>query len=163
MFGFLPPLQYCITYFTPGKNTASLIVPSEFKDFTRWILILTLWYYRYSLVCYFLAFSPVSLAVPTGVLRQGVITNQLRKAIMHCSRLKNVFNKNRTPETWDSYRKQRNFCVNLLRKIKKEHFKNINVKDINDNKTFWKTIKLFFSSKGLNTKKLMTIENNNLI
>ena len=26
-----------------------------------------------------------------------------------------VFNKNRTPKTWDSYKKQRNFCVNLLR------------------------------------------------
>ena len=31
-------------------------------------------------------------------------------------------------------KKQRKFCVNLWRKIKKEHFENINVKDINDNK-----------------------------
>ena len=90
------------------------------------------------------------------------MTKQLRKAIMHRSRLKNVFNKNRTPKTWDSYKKQRNFCVNLLRKTKKEYFENINVKDINDNKKFWKTIKPFFSNKGLNTNKLMLIENNNL-
>ena len=62
------------------------------------------------------------------------MTKQLRKAIMHRSRLKNVFNKNRTPKTWDSYKKQRNFCVNLLRKTKKEYFENINVKDINDDK-----------------------------
>ena len=47
--------------------------------------------------------------------------------------------------------------------LEKEHFKNINVKDINDNKTFWKTIKPFFSSKGLNTNKLMILEINNLI
>ena len=91
------------------------------------------------------------------------MTKQLRKAIMHRSRLKNVFNKNRTPKTWDSYKKQRNFCVNLLRKTKKEYFENINVKDINDNKKFWKTIKSFFSNKGLNTNKLMLIEYNNLI
>ena len=58
------------------------------------------------------------------------MTKQLRKAIMHRSRLKNVFNKNRTPKTWDSYKKQRNFCVNLLRKTKKEYFENISVKDI---------------------------------
>ena len=31
-------------------------------------------------------------------------------------------------------KKQRKFCVNLWRKIKKEQFENINVKDINDNK-----------------------------
>ena len=91
------------------------------------------------------------------------MTKQLRKAIMHHSRLKNVFNKSRTPKTWDSYKKQRNFCVNLLRKTKKEYFENINIKDINDNKKFWKTVKPLFSNKGLNTNKLMIIEKNNLI
>ena len=63
----------------------------------------------------------------------------------------------------DSYKKQCNFCVNLLRKTKKEYLENINVKDINDNKKFWKTIKPFFSNKGLNTNKLMLIEDSNLI
>ena len=53
---------------------------------------------------------------------------------MHRSRLNNVFNKSCTLKTWDSYKKQRNFCVNPLRKTKKEYFENINVKDINDNK-----------------------------
>ena len=37
------------------------------------------------------------------------------------------------------------------------------VKDIDDNKNFWKTIKPFFSYKGLNTNKLMLIEDKNLI
>ena len=83
---------------------------------------------------------------------------------MHRSRLKNVFNKRRTPKTWDSYKKkQRNFCVNLLRKTEKEYFENVHVKDINDNKKLWKTIKPFFSNKGLKTNKLMIIEKNNLI
>ena len=92
-----------------------------------------------------------------------LMTKQLRKAIIHRCRLKNVFNKNRTPKKCSSYKKQRNFCVKLLRKTKKKYFENINVKDINDNKKFWKTIKPFFSNKGLNTNKLMLIENNNLI
>ena len=39
---------------------------------------------------------------------------QLRKAIIDRSGLKNIFNKSRTPKTWDS-----NFCVNLLRKAKR--------------------------------------------
>ena len=53
--------------------------------------------------------------------------------------------------------------MNLLRKTEKEYFENVNVKDINDNKKLWKTIKPFFSNKGLNTNKLMIIEKNNLI
>ena len=76
------------------------------------------------------------------------VTKQLRKAIMHRSRFKNVFNKNHTPKTWDTYKNQRNFCVNFLGKTKKEYFENINVKDVNNNKKFWKTIKPFFSNKG---------------
>ena len=49
---------------------------------------------------------------------------------MHRSRLKDVFNKNRTPKTWDSYKKQRNFCEKFFRKTKKPYFENIIVKDI---------------------------------
>ena len=41
------------------------------------------------------------------------------------------------PKTRDSYKKQHNFCVKLLRKTNKEYFEKINVKDINDNKKFW--------------------------
>ena len=48
-------------------------------------------------------------------------------------------------------------------KQKKEYFESINIKDLNDNKKFWKTIKPFFSNKGLNTNKLMLIEKNSLI
>ena len=47
---FLPPQQSRITYFTP-THIASLIVLSEFLGFIRWVLILHLWYYWYSLVC----------------------------------------------------------------------------------------------------------------
>ena len=91
------------------------------------------------------------------------MAKQLRKAIMLRYRLKDVFNKNRTPKTWDSCKKTAQFLCKPFKKNKKEHFENINVKDINDNKKFWKTIKPFFSNKGLNTNKLMLIEDNNLI
>ena len=44
-FGFFTSLTILHNLFHPGKNTASLVVPSEFLDYTRWILILPLWYY----------------------------------------------------------------------------------------------------------------------
>ena len=70
---------------------------------------------------------------------------KLRKAIMRRSGLKNIPNKSRTPKTCDSYKKQ--FLCKFLRKTKKQYFENNSVKDINENKKFWKTIKLFFSNK----------------
>ena len=87
------------------------------------------------------------------------MTKQLRKAIMRPSRLKNIYNKTRIPENWDNYRKQPNFCVDLLRRTKRSYFQQINIKDNSDNKTFWYTIKPFFSNKGLISYKLILLEN----
>ena len=52
---------------------------------------------------------------------------------------------------------------NALRKTKTEYFQKLNVKDLSDNRKFWKTVKPFFSNKGLNSNKLMLKENNRLI
>ena len=43
----------------------------------------------------------------------------LGKAIMTRSRLKNKFNKNSSTKNWNSYKKQRNFCLKLLRQLRK--------------------------------------------
>ena len=68
------------------------------------------------------------------------MSKALRKAIMHRSK----FKKKRTDIIWTNYKKQRNFCVTLLRRTKKDYFQNLNVKDLSDNKEFWKTIKPYF-------------------
>ena len=91
------------------------------------------------------------------------MSKALRKAIMHRSKLKNIYNNYRTEDNWANYKKQRNFCVNLLRKTKTEYFQKLNVKDLSDNRKFWKTIKPFFSNKGLNSNKPILKENNRLI
>ena len=88
------------------------------------------------------------------------MSKAFREAIMHRSKLKNIHNKYRTENNWASYKKQRNFCVNLLRKTKTEYFQKLNVKDLSDNRKFWKTI---FRNKGLNSNKLMLKERNRLI
>ena len=72
------------------------------------------------------------------------MSKALRKAFMHRLKLTNVCNKNRTKDNWTNYKKQRNFCANLLRKTKTEYFRKLNVKDLSDNRKFWKTMKPFF-------------------
>ena len=79
------------------------------------------------------------------------------------SRLKNKFNKNSSAKNWNSYKKQRNFCLKLLRQTKEKYFNNINVKKVSDNKTFWKSVKPFFSNKGLNSNNILLVEENEIV
>ena len=85
------------------------------------------------------------------------MTKQLRKMIMNRSRCKNGYLKNKTVENWEKYRKLRNECVKLTNKVKKEYYHNINIKSINDNKKFWKTIKPNFANKN-KTQKIILVE-----
>ena len=50
------------------------------------------------------------------------ITKALRKEIMHRSRLRNKFLRERTNESKFSSNKQRNICVSLLRKTKRDYW-----------------------------------------
>ena len=82
---------------------------------------------------------------------------------MHRSRLKNTYIRKRIDKNRENYKKQRNFCIDLLCKTKTEYFKNLNVKDLSDNRKFWKTIKPYFSNKGLNSIKLLLKKKGNLV
>ena len=75
------------------------------------------------------------------------MSKSLRKTIILRSKLKNKCNKNRTGENWDSHKKQRNFCVSLLRDTKNNYFNDLNIKNTTDNKAFWKTLKSYLSKK----------------
>ena len=91
------------------------------------------------------------------------MTKQMRKMIMNRSRCKNTYFKNKTVENWENYRKLRNECVKLTKKVKKEYFENLNINSVNDNKTFWKTIKPFFTDKNKNNGKIVLVENKEII
>jgi len=87
----------------------------------------------------------------------------LSKAFMHRSKLKNKYNKLPTEENKNSYKKYRNFCVSLLKKEKKKYFNNLDLKNIADNKTFWKSVKPLFSGKSNSKTNITIIENEKVI
>ena len=62
------------------------------------------------------------------------MTKGLRRAIMTCSRLKNIHNKKRSYDNWNKYKKQRNFSVKFLRRTKLDYFNNIDIKSFSDTK-----------------------------
>ena len=62
-------------------------------------------------------------------------------------KLRNRFLKKRTLEAKTKYSKQRTICVSLVKKAKRNYYKNLDLKDVDDNKKLWATIKPLFSKK----------------
>ena len=57
------------------------------------------------------------------------------------------------------YKKQRNVCSKLYIKERKKNYFKIDTHKITDNKTFWKTITPFLSSKAPSLSRITLIEN----
>ena len=81
---------------------------------------------------------------------------------MHRTRFRNKYLRNKTDENKRKYTKQQNYCVSLLRKSKREYDSSLDVKNINDNKTFWKTLKTFLLDKATSTQKITLIDNDKI-
>ena len=86
------------------------------------------------------------------------MNKELSKVIMVRSRLRNKSIKLKTIESRQAYNKQRNFCVILLRQVKKDFYENLNPALISDNKKFWKQVKPFFSDKTPSNSNIMLSE-----
>lgn len=67
---------------------------------------------------------------------------------MKRTELRNKFLRHKTVDSRQAIVKQRNYCVSLLRTLKRNYYRNLNVKDTTDNMRFWKTIKSIFSDKA---------------
>ena len=52
-------------------------------------------------------------------------------------------------------KKQRNYCVSLMRQNKKQYYGSLNVNHITDNKNFWRLVKPNFSNKILGTNRVI--------
>ena len=91
------------------------------------------------------------------------LNKTLSQAIMQRIKLRDKFLKHPTEHNKISYTKQRNWCVSLLRKEKKEYFANLNEKEIIDNKKFWQTAKPFLSEKLKSREKIILVKKEELV
>ena len=91
------------------------------------------------------------------------MSKQFRKAIMTRTRLYNKYRKYNSAENLFAYKRQRNLCVKLLRKSKKDFCNNLNVKRITDNRKFWQTIKPNFTDKTLKDERITLAEGHKVI
>ena len=91
------------------------------------------------------------------------MTKALRKAIMKRSELETKYLKNKSYQNTKIYKKQKNFCSKLYKKERKKFYSNIDTCKITDNKTYWKTITLFLSTKAPSLSRVTLIENEPMI
>ena len=79
------------------------------------------------------------------------------------SSLKNRLYKNFTTENSKAYKKQRNYCSRLYKKERKKFYEKLNIKNVTDNKIFWKTVKPFLTEKGNPSSKITLVEGEEII
>ena len=91
------------------------------------------------------------------------MNKEIRKEIMLRSKLKNISNREKTDESYEAYKKQRNKCTYILRRAKKDFYNNLDPSLITDNKMFWKTVKPFFSEKKISNNHITLFDNNEII
>ena len=72
------------------------------------------------------------------------INKTILKTIVDRFRLRNKFLKASSNEDKNAYNTQRNYCLTLVRKAKKDYYNNLDHENVSDNKNFWKCIKPFF-------------------
>ena len=87
----------------------------------------------------------------------------LSEAFMYRSRFKNRYNVNANELNKSLYKKQRNFCVNLLRKEKRKYYNNLDIKISGDNRKFWHNVKPLFSNKQIVLQKNIIIVEKGII
>ena len=84
------------------------------------------------------------------------INSKIHKEVIKRARLSNKFIDSNTDVDRIAYNKQRNYCASLIRKEKKSLYSNLNIRDVTNNKNFWRKVKSLFSEKvNLQTKILL--------
>ena len=107
-------------------------------------------------------FAPMKKKYARGN-QMSFMTKDLSKEMMTRPKLRNKSLKDKTEENRLLYTQQRNKCVSLLRKTKINYHRSLNVKDITDNKKFWKTVNSFLSDKSKTSDKIHLHENGELL
>ena len=82
---------------------------------------------------------------------------------MSTSKLRKRFLKNRTEESRCKYKRQRNVCVYLFKKAKRDYYENIDVSKLTDSNKFWKTMKPSFGSKIKSRNSITWVEGTKII
>ena len=75
------------------------------------------------------------------------VNKELSKVIMLRSKLRNQSLKCKSKEARACFKIQRNLCVTLLGKAKRDYYENLDLDKVNNSEKFWNTVKPVFGNK----------------
>ena len=91
------------------------------------------------------------------------MNKELRKELMVKRKLKNTANTTHLESDIQKYKRQRNKCVFLNRKRKKNAYASLNIKSIDNSKKLWKTFKPLLSHNENTSDKIILVENDEIL
>ena len=71
--------------------------------------------------------------------------------------------KCKSEEARARFKIQRNLCVTLLRKAKRDYYENLELGKVNDSKKFWNAVKPIFGNKVTTRNNITLIENEKVV
>ena len=86
-----------------------------------------------------------------------ILLQTVKKGCNEKIKIHNDFLRDRNDASQSAYRKQRNLCVTLLQKAKKQYVSKLEPKLITDNNFFFKSVKPLFSDKIIVKEKMIII------
>ena len=87
------------------------------------------------------------------------MTKTFRKPKANRTRLRNIYCKDRTADNLKAFKKKRNKSVNILRQAKED----LDIKDLTDNRNFWKSVKPLFNDKVKPSSTIVLVENEKIV
>ena len=91
------------------------------------------------------------------------MTKTLRKAMMKRTELATKYNKTRSLDDYNNFRKHRNYVNRLYKREKKSYFNSLDKNDIHDVKTFWKLWKPVISDNYKTQNSITLVKGNEII
>ena len=85
------------------------------------------------------------------------------KASVLRSKLRNQYLKCKSKEARARFKIQRNYCVTILRKGRRDHYEHLELGKVNDSEKFWNTVKPVFGNKLTTRSNITLIENKKVV
>ena len=82
---------------------------------------------------------------------------------MNRTRLRNIYCKDRTVDNLKGFKKQRNKYVKILRQAKEDYCKGLEIKNLTDNRKFWRSVKPLFNDKVKTSSTIVLMENDEIV
>ena len=87
----------------------------------------------------------------------------LNKAIMKRSRLEGVYYRTKSEHDKIIYKSHKNYVSRLYKRERKAFYQNLDLRDLLDNRKFWKNVKPLFSNKDICKNKITLVKGNDII